>query len=243
MKKYIYKELYELESKHWWFVGKKHVVFSLLNKFLPDKKNNNILDVGCGCGITLNDLEEFGKVYGMDSSSEALKYSKKIFKGEVKQGTLPDNIPYSKNYFDLIVALDVLEHVDDDINSFKNIQTFLNDNGIFIVTVPAFKFLWSDHDEVHYHKRRYTKAELEEKLTNAGFDILKLSYYNTFLFTPIVLMRLSNKLFRFKTNTHIKVPNIILNYLFEKIFSFEGLLLRSMNFPFGVSLIAIAKKK
>lgn len=125
MQEQLYKELYELESKHWWFVAKKRIVLSLMRKYINYDRNNKILDAGCGSGLMLNDLKEFGQVYGIDYSKEAIKFSKLIFDGEVKQGYMPGNIPYNKNYFNGIIALDVIEHIDNDQGALIDLKEHL----------------------------------------------------------------------------------------------------------------------
>ena len=243
MEKYIYQELYELENKHWWFVSKKNIVIGFIKKYLHVSKENKILDVGCGSGLMLNDLTGFGTVCGMDSSDEAIKFSKLVFNGEVKEGYIPGRIPYPEKHFDLILALDVLEHLEDDVKSIDDIKAHLNDNGICIITVPAYMFLWSYHDKVHEHKRRYTSKELYQKLRAAGFNILKLSYYNTLLFLPILLLRTVNKIFKRESGSDAKMPNRYLNYMLQKVFTFECSLLKFFNMGFGVSIIAVVKNQ
>lgn len=240
MKDYLYSELYEIESKHWWFVVKKKIVLSMMKKYLR-KKNNKILDAGCGCGLMLNDLKEYGQPFGMDYSDEAVKFSKLIFNGEINIGYIPGNIPYDKNYFNCILALDVIEHIDDDIGALKDIYEHLSDNGICIITVPAYMFLWSNHDDIHEHKRRYVLCELKHKLINSGFKIEKISYYNTLLFLPIFIARQIHKLFNIK-GSDAKMPNKLINVILERIFMLEEHILNNFNMKFGVSVIAVVRR-
>jgi SAM-dependent methyltransferase len=242
MQEHLYKELYELESKHWWFVAKKRIVLSLMRKYINYDKNNKILDAGCGSGLMLNDLKEFGQVYGMDYSKEAIKFSKLIFDGEIKQGYMPGNIPYDKNYFNGIIALDVIEHIENDQDALIDLKEHLTDNGIFVVTVPAYMILWSNHDVVHQHKRRYTLSELKEKLFHAGFKIEKISYYNSILFIPIFITRQIHRLLKVESGSDAEMPNKLVNFILKSIFSFERHILKVFNMHFGVSIIAVVKK-
>jgi 2-polyprenyl-3-methyl-5-hydroxy-6-metoxy-1,4-benzoquinol methylase len=244
MEKHLYQEHYDLESKHWWFVSKKKIVMSLLLKHLLKRGECNILDAGCGAGLMLNDLEKYGTTYGMDYSEEAIKFSKLNFKGDVRQGWLPDNIPYQNGKFDIIVCLDVLEHVDDDDKSVQVLYDLLNEDGILIITVPALMLLWSNWDILNQHKRRYNRKQLTLILENNGFVIKKISYYNFLLFLPILLIRLINGILN-RDNKHsdTEMPGEILNFILKNIFSFERILLKIMNLPIGVSLIAIVQKK
>ena len=242
MQENLYRELYDLESKHWWFVAKKKIVLSLMEKYINYDKSNKILDAGCGSGLMLNDLREFGQVYGMDYSKEAIKFSKLIFDGEVRQGYIPRNIPYNKSYFNGIIALDVIEHIENDQEALIDLKEHLTDNGVCVITVPAYMSLWSNHDVVHQHKRRYKLSELKEKILCAGFKIEKISYYNSILFFPIFIIRQMHKLFKIENGSDAEMPNILVNFVLKHIFSFERYILRSFNMHFGVSIIAVVKK-
>ena len=242
MEKYLYKELFEIEEKHWWFISKKKIVTTLLKQHLRDDENN-ILDIGCGSGLMLNVLKDFGKVYGMDCSDEAIKFSKLVFDGQVIKGCLPYDIPYNQNYFNVILALDVIEHIEKDKEALSVLKDYLCNNGILIITVPALMCLWSNHDVLHQHKRRYTVKELNIKIEQAGFQIERISYFNTFLFFPIFVIRQMNrKLKKDRLESDTKLPNRFINLILEKIFSFERYILKSYNMKIGVSIIAIARK-
>lgn len=238
----MYRIFFKIQKKHWWFVTKKRIVLDVINRFFTKRSNARVLDIGCGSGLMLDSLENIGQTYGMDMSDEAISFSKEIFKGEVKKGFLPDHIPYEEGFFDLITALDVIEHVDDDINSLKTIRSRLAVNGIAVITVPAYMFLWSDFDEINEHKRRYTLGELNTKLLQAGFVVEKITYYNTFLFPVVAIVRLLNNLLKRNGASDISMPNNYLNFLLEKIFGMEKYLLRGFNFPFGVSVLAVVRK-
>lgn len=242
MQKYLYKELYDLEKKHWWFIGKRKIVLSLMRRYLDYDASNKILDAGCGSGLMLNAIKEFGQVYGMDYSEDAIKFSKLVFDGEVKQGYMPENVPYDKNYFNAIIALDVIEHIEDDRSALKDLNEHLTHNGICVITVPAYMSLWSNHDVVHQHKRRYTLSELKEKLSSAGFKIEKISYYNSALFIPIFIVRKIHNLFKVDSGSDAEMPNKFINFILEKLFSFERHILKVFNMPFGVSVIAVVRR-
>ncbi|AYD40437.1 class I SAM-dependent methyltransferase [Clostridium fermenticellae] len=242
MKEYLYKELYDLENKHWWFLGKKKIVLSLIRTYVKYNESNKILDAGCGSGLMLNNLKEFGKVFGMDCSKDAIKFSKLIFDGEVKLGFMPEHIPYIKNYFNLIIALDVIEHIEDDELALLDLKDHLTYDGVCVITVPACMSLWSNHDIVHQHKRRYTLRELKKKLLNAGLKVEKISYYNSILFLPIFIIRQIHRLLNIKSGSDAKMPNTFINFILKNVFSFERHILKNYSIPFGVSLIAIVKK-
>ena len=187
-------------------------------------------------------LEKVGQTFGMDMSDEAISFSKEIFGGRVEKGALPDQVPYQEDFFDLITALDVIEHIDDDVGSISAIRALLVPGGKCIFTVPAYMFLWSAHDEMNQHKRRYTLPELNEKLVQAGFTVEKISYYNTLLFPAVFLVRMLNNVLQREGASDTDMPGSAMNYVLKKIFGIEKYLLRYFNLPFGVSVLAVVRK-
>lgn len=175
----MYQRFFDIQEQHWWFLTRKKIVLDIIGCYLNVDSIPKILDIGCGSGVMLSALDKAGQVYGMDMSEDAIDFSKRVFNGEVKQGTLPEKVPYPEEYFDLITALDVIEHIDRDLDSLKSMCSHLVPGGKLIITVPAYMFLWSSFDEMNEHKRRYTRPELRAKLEQAGFTIEKLTYYNT----------------------------------------------------------------
>lgn len=243
MKQELYKELYELEERHWWFVGRRKIIFSLVKKYIPDNLNK-ILDIGCGTGLNSELLKNKGReVVGLEISEEAIRYAAKRAPWlKVIRGSFPE-INLSEK-FDLITLFDVLEHIDDDNSALLAVKELLSKNGHAIITVPAFRYLWSGHDELAHHKRRYTSKELGEKIENAGLEVVKISYFN-FFFSPLIfIVRFFRNLFGlFPKSTDFFMPPRRLNYILASIFGLERLWLRLGNFPFGVSIIAIIKNK
>lgn len=243
MDKSYYRIFFQVQKKHWWFVTKKKIVLDLIQHYvLAQDGGLRILDIGCGSGLMLNALEQVGETSGMDMSDEAIGFSREIFGGTVKKGFLPGNIPYDNEYFGLVTALDVIEHVEDDRSALKAIHAKMVPGGQAIITVPACMFLWSEHDVLNEHKRRYTCSELREKLIEAGFTVEKISYFNTFLFPAISLVRLINNVLKRKGGSDVDLPSPIVNYVLEKIFSAEMFFLRFMDFPIGVSVLAVVRK-
>lgn len=242
MKIEMYRIFFEIQKKHWWFVTRKNIVLDFVDRFLPKDDQVKILDIGCGSGLMLNDLEKVGQTFGMDMSDEAISFSKEIFGGTVEKGALPDQVPYQEDFFDLITALDVIEHIDDDVGSISAIRALLVPGGKCIFTVPAYMFLWSAHDDMNQHKRRYTLPELNEKLVKAGFSVEKISYYNTLLFPAVFLVRMLNNVLRREGASDTDMPGRAMNYVLKKIFGIEKYLLRYFNLPFGVSVLAVVRK-
>jgi len=238
-----YGEMYKLESFYWWFVARRRLLESLIEDISREYNRPTILDVGCGTGINFSVLSKYGDTFSSDASEEALSFSKsRGIDGLVRSQV--ESLPFVSSTFNIVTALDVLEHIDDDLKALDELLRISKDGGVLVITVPAYGFLWSEHDEALHHRRRYAASELRNKLTNAGFEVERITYYITFLFLPILFVRfvqsISKKSVRAKTS-HIILPGW-LNSLLIAILGFERVLLRRMNFPFGVSIVCLARK-
>ena len=240
-------EMYDLfnrvEEQHWWFQARRAIVVSLLASFAPPGRVRRVLDIGCGTGMMMNALQPFGDIFGIDPDEQAVAFSraKVDVPDRVCEGRLPDGLPRDQR-FEIVTLLDVLEHVEDDVRSLCAIRATLDRGGILFITVPAFGALWSGHDEINQHKRRYTMGELKRKLHGTGFTILKCSYFNTFLFPAAVALKVYSRLrWRGVARSHIEsVPKPWINAALYRVFAFERLLLYHANLPVGASLLAIA---
>ena len=246
MQEFIYDKMNEVETKHWWFQAKKNIIINLIkNKILPQyTKEIEIADIGCGVGLLLNSLSELGKVVGIDSSKQAIDFCKTSFNGELFELDCSSISSLNKK-FDLVIASDLIEHIKDDQVIIKNIYDLLNPDGYAIITVPAFQFLWSQHDEEHMHYRRYNLDNLTELIRSANFKIEYISYYNFFLFIPAFIVRLIKKVFNIdkKSNLELTIPPSLINRLLFNIFKSEyKYISKNKRFPFGLSLLAIIKK-
>lgn len=239
----IFNNKLELKIKdyHWWFIGRKKLLKRILNS-INFLNQNIIIEVGCGAGQNLslfNSKKYF--VIGFDISFYALSLIKKT-KISLINGDL-NNLPFKNNSIGLIIAMDVIEHLQNDITGIREINRVLITKGILILTVPAFKSLWGLQDIITGHKKRYSLKEIKTILKNNNFYLIKFFYFNFFLFFPILLIR---KLILF-LNLRIKSENEInfplLNFFLKIIFTVEILLSKYIKFPFGVSILCIAKKK
>ena len=231
-----------VENRHWWFVARRKIISTVIS-ILQLQKDAVILDVGCANGDNLEMLSGFGEVTAIESMPDAYERAKNRGICPVYSGKLPDEIPEQvgrKN--DLIVMLDVLEHIENDAECLTVLRDWLNDTGHLLITVPAYQFLWSHHDDLHHHKRRYTVKPLKKLLVLSGWEIEYISYYNTFLFPLALIERLKQKLFPSEVEEVLNVPNKYLNKLLEKIFSLEKIFVGKVSFPFGLSIILLARK-
>jgi len=245
MNKDTYDTFYNEERGHWWFVGKRYLVFNFINKYIKiikDKKLK-ILDVGCGTGIVGEKLRKFGEVYGLDNSNDAICFCKKRGFDKAKLGSI-DKIPFKDANFDFVTCLDVLYHKGiDDILALKEISRILVNGGYLFITDAAMKCLWSKHDIIHHSRTRYSSIELRSKLEKAGFEIKKMSYFNTFLFPFIYISRKISNILNLKPSSDIKKTNRFINYLLLVLYHFELSLVNYFNYPFGVSIFVAARKK
>jgi SAM-dependent methyltransferase len=195
----------------------------------------------------LSHLAPYGRAQGIDFDEEAVGYCHERGLLDVRQGAA-EKLPFGDGSFDLVTALDVVEHLDDDVAVLREMLRVLRPGGQLLVTVPAYRFLWGDQDVVNMHKRRYVAAEVRERLTAAGFQVRRLSYINAFLFPPIAGIRLLRSLQnRLRPRTTQKSDFTYpaprpLNFLLGLIFGAEAPIVRRVNLPVGVSILALARK-
>ena len=224
------------QEKHWWFQARKEIIDQIISN-MGLKKKNNILDFGAGSGVNLDMLEK----YGLVDVHEQNRYAKKIIQKKHKKiKNLYSTLKIKKNFYDLILVADVIEHIKKPKNLLKDLKKFLTKDGRILITVPAYQFLFSKKDEVLGHYRRYNKKHLKNELD--GFKIENISYFNTFLCIPIVMMTLLNKLLKRDYIKEVETtPNSILNKLFYILFASEKYFIKYFNLPFGVSIYILAK--
>lgn len=241
MKKITYDIEWNLERTHWWFNGRRRLLKFLLS-YLSIQKDSPVIDVGCGVGSNLPLLKSMGfKVIGIDSESYGLSFAKNLSEVLLINGDVL-NLPVKSNSIELVIATDILEHLDDDSIGIKEIYRTLTRKGKVILTVPAFAFLWGIQDVVGMHKRRYSKNEFLKKVEREGFTVLKSSYFNFFLFFPIFLGRRLIRLFGLKIESENKINSPLINFFLRTIFGIEPYILKYFSFPFGVSVFCIARK-
>lgn len=237
-----YVKMAKIESSHWWFYGRRAVVSSILMR-LPLKKDLKILEVGCGTGGNLKMLNKFGVVSAFEMDKVAFEISKGRAKEScnIKTGSCPDNIPFINEHFDLICMLDVLEHIPKDSETLIKLRGMLKPDGLLLITVPAYQWLYGPHDVFLHHQRRYAAKNLLKLTAKAELDPVKITYFNTILFFPFLLIRLKDKILRKNETSGIKQPCPPLNNMLKYIFLIECHLLKSHNLLFGSSLLGVFK--
>ena len=245
MDRSFYKTYFEVEKNHWWFRVRRNIIFSLLKKY-GISKEARIFDFGCGSGYTTGFLQKLGfDVSGADISEEAIEFGKSRGIKNLITASKEGELEFPEGSFDCVLTLDVLEHIKDDVGAIKSIEKSLKPGGIAIITVPAYMWLWGVQDEVSNHYRRYNMKNLLKVINeSSNFKIIKKSYFNTFLFPAIAFMRLISKIFGLKEReSDFDINNKFLNNLFYLIFNLESKFLKFINFPFGVSILLVLKKK
>jgi len=240
-----YKEMIELQEEHWWFVARRDVIKSFIKTQIPQGSASKVLEIGCGVGGNVGLLSQSGQYRGIDMHQPAIDYCSEKYPQFEFQCARVEDIPqeFSSNKFDSIYLLDVLEHIDAQVAILKSTQSYLNQSGKILLTVPAFKFLWSPHDEFVHHVRRYTKAGLKKVLEDSGYKVERISYFNSILFPLALIQRLGMRLLNRKLSTHLSTPPTIVNWLFKVIFAQEAWILKRTNLPVGLSIIAVVSQK
>jgi 2-polyprenyl-3-methyl-5-hydroxy-6-metoxy-1,4-benzoquinol methylase len=241
MEDVLYDIFYEVEKKHWWFKARLHILLYFLKDRIKLKKENRLLDVGCGTGAVLESLQKEYDAFGIDMSDKAIEFCKLQGISRVTVSSL-DQVP-SSDKFDILTFFDVIEHIEKDEEVLQNAYNLLVAGGNILITVPAYKFMWSSHDDLNLHYRRYTKKQLKEKVEAAGFKVEHITYYNTFLFPLALIQRLFSNLQKNPDHADLSVPNSFLNNLLYKIFVSEKKIISKASFPFGVSILCWGVKK
>ncbi len=239
-----YKKMEDFERYYWWHRGKLSLISTLHQKYMEGKTGLHILEIGCGTGEVLNLLKKWGEVTGVDYSEEAIDVCRsRGFKDLYCEDINKLDISKNNGNYDLILALDVLEHIRNDVETMKKVRKLLKPGGMFFVTVPAYKFLWSTHDEALHHLRRYHSLEIKQKLRDSGFEIIKSTHFIASLFFPIAFVRLLNNFIRRKAypKTHyFPLPEKVNNF-FTKLLEIESKIIKSTNLPIGTTLVVVAK--
>lgn len=239
MERVVYQQMAELDDRHWWYRARRHIIAELIRREVRPRSDARILEIGCGTGHNLAMLGGFGHVDGLELDDEARALSEQRLGRKVMSSPLPELAGVADRHYDLIGAFDVIEHIDDDDAALASIAAKLKPGGKFVMTVPAHQWMWSAHDVVNHHKRRYSKRSLKQLVERSPMQLDKVGYFNSLLFPLAVAERAASKL-RGKDSADVKLPPVPLNTALEKIFQAEGYLVGRLPLPPGLSLFAIA---
>ena len=233
-----------LEASYWWHVGRRSVIRALIESFASLRPGARILDVGCCTGRNVALLSAFGQAFGADRSLEALRVARSRGLDGRLVSAAAEGLPFREAAFDLVAVLDVFEHLEDDVAGMAEIRRVLAPQGVLLAAVPAYRFLWSEHDEALGHRRRYMASELHQKLNRAGFSVIKRSYAITFALPLILAFRVWRGLFPPAgplRSSYVTLP-AWLNSAFAGLLSLEASIMRGMNLPIGTSIFVVARR-
>jgi len=241
MERAVFDRMAELDQEHWWFLARRRILDSLIERVVHPPHGARVLEVGCGTGHNLAMLGRFGTVEACELDKCARALAGKRLGRKVKDARLPDLSMFERNAYDMVALLDVLEHVPDDIGSLRAIHRRLKPGGALLLTVPANPWMWSAHDVAHHHFRRYTRSGLAKLFLQSGFEVQLLSYFNSLLFPPIAAARALNRARR-HDSADDALPGATVNGLLNRVFGLEAGLIGRVPMPFGVSLVAVVRR-
>jgi SAM-dependent methyltransferase len=232
------------EEHHWWFVGRRAVIDALLDR-LPLVGGSEVLEAGCGTGGNLFMLERRGRVSAFEPSVVARDIAARKLEHAsvvVVDGELPDRLPFEAGSFDLVVALDVLEHIERDQEALVSLVSMAKPGGYILVTVPAHPILWGAHDRRLHHIRRYRWRELKGICAATGCELRFITAFNTILSPLAVTLRLLERIAPISFGNQERMPPSPVNRILGWLFAFEGPIVRRMRLPFGVSYAALLQR-
>jgi SAM-dependent methyltransferase len=251
MNENYYKRYYKFEREHWWFTARAEILMSQIRRTFAGRTDLKILNIGAATGYSSQLLQQFGTVTSVEFDEECYEFTRDVVKIPIQQGSILE-LDFAENTFDLVCAFDVIEHVEDDRLAVSEMRRVAKSGGILFVSVPAFMFLWSEHDVINHHLRRYTSKILKRLFAEHDAPIFH-SYFNFWLFFPIAIIRLFSRLF---TKKHLAKPEdaqsdfdnfqngSLVNGVLKNVFLSENQFLkRQIALPVGVSILSIWRKK
>lgn len=241
MDRAAYAGMNAIEGRHWWFVARRAIIDTLIRRTIKPRVGARVLEAGCGTGGNLALLSRFGRLsaFEFDAEARGLANAKQICR--VVPGALPDGLDTADAPYDLVALMDVLEHIDDDVGSLRALGALLSDDGSILLTVPAVPLLWSHHDVLHHHKRRYSRRSLVTVIEQAGLRVESVGYFNSLLFPLALLQRGMAKLLG-RQDPVDALPGPLLNRVLTTIFASERHVLGRLRLPIGLSLYAVIRR-
>jgi SAM-dependent methyltransferase len=242
MDDFIYDIRWREDETEWRASARRELAIYLLQRFRSKPGKLSMLDVGCGTGVLVRQLQTFGDAYGIDVSLKAVQYSRQRGSSSTAVGSA-EELCFTKGAFDFVTMIEVLEHLEDDLKALRDIRALMQPSGTLILTVPAFQSLWSRRDVNLHHKRRYTIRELREKLIEGGFRPLFCTYIDSFLFLPLWFLasltrftRESRRLEMYEVSAPAPINALLLG-----VCRLERDIYTRMKLPFGVSIACVAR--
>lgn len=239
MERVVFDRMNEIDSKHWWFVARRRIIGMLLSRY-ASRRPMRLLEIGAGTGSNLAMLQRFGSVDAVEPDDDARAIAAARSGIAVQAGHLPDGVTLPDQSYDMILLLDVLEHIEDDLGTLRMLKSKLAPGGRLLLTVPSAPWMWSGHDVEHHHYRRYSADQLDAVLVSAGFTVRHRTHYNSLLYPLIAMARIIGKISK-KEGGDDAMPPALINTALEKTFGLERFWIARLNIPFGVSLAAVAE--
>ena len=240
MERIVYDRMAELDTRHWWYRARREVLAALVERKVRPPKGARILEIGCGTGHNLGMLGQFGHVDAIELDDAARQVASARLGREVLEARLPELEGVPESSYDMVALLDVLEHVEEDRAALASIARRLKPGGAILITVPAFQWMWSAHDVVNHHQRRYSKRTLKAVIAEAGLKAEFVGYFNSILFPLAAAARLAGRLTG-KEESDDKLPPKPVNAVFETLFALERHAIARLPFTPGVSIAAVVR--
>ena len=242
MDRIVYDRMAELDGRHWWYRARRDILADLIARKIRLPEDARILEVGCGTGHNLEMLQRFGRADGIEIDPAARDLAEQRLGRPIGTAPLPELTGVDEGAYDLVALLDVLEHVEDDRAALRSIARRLKPGGALLLTVPAFPWMWSAHDVVNHHKRRYTKKSLRAAIRDAGLSADFMGWFNSVLFPAAAGARLASRLTG-KEDSDDKLPPRPVNAIFETLFGLERHAIGRLPFTPGVSIAAVIRAR
>jgi SAM-dependent methyltransferase len=235
-------QTHRAEDRHWWYRGRRRVLERVVEQLrLPARAR--ILDAGCGSGRNMVELARHGTVTGIELSETSVSLARERDTGEVIEGSVLE-MPFAADSFELAASLDVIEHLEDDLAALRELRRVVAPGGSLLITVPAYQWLWSGHDEINHHFRRYTRHSLLHVAQQAGWEPVRTTYFNSLLLPIAIALRVLDRFSSKTTESSLDlwVPPPALNWLLERPLSLEAALIaRRTRIPAGLSLLVVLR--
>ena len=239
MEREVYEAMAEHDERHWWYRARRQVVAELIRRKVPLPKVAKLLEIGCGTGHNLPMLGEFGQVEALEVDPIARGMAEKRLGRTVLSSPLPALEGVPDDTYDMVAALDVVEHIPDDKAALEGISRVLKPGGKLLMTVPAHQWMWSAHDVVNHHQRRYSKRDFKRLVNESPLKLESIGYLNSLLFPLAMAQRLASKLTG-KEDANLAPPAEPINQVLERVFAFERRVIGRIPLPPGLSLFAVA---
>ena len=238
MERIVYDTMAELDDRHWWYLARREVIAALIRRRAQPPKGARLLEIGCGTGHNLAMLGEFGHVDALELDAAARAIAEKRLGRPVMGSPLPELGGVPERHYDFVGAFDVIEHIADDAAALASIAKRLKPGGTLVITVPAHQWMWSAHDKVNHHQRRYSKRTLARLFKQSPLKLDAIGYFNSLLFPLAVAQRLASRVSG-SEDSDLSMPPAPVNYLLERTFAAERLLIGRVPLPPGLSLFAV----